>query len=67
VKTAPPGYAECLRSLTTEKMIPLFKLYRAVGAPRMLPINLTVSLTYRVTPAAKLVKTSTAEKADELS
>jgi hypothetical protein len=30
------------------KKIPLYKLYRTLGLPRMLPISLAMSLTYSV-------------------
>ncbi len=42
-----------LEKLELLKKIPLFKLYRTVGLPRMLPINLTVSLTYRCNSRCK--------------
>jgi len=48
------------------KKIPLFKLYRAVGLPRMLPINLTVSLTYRCNSRCKTCNIYN-RKSDELS
>jgi MoaA/NifB/PqqE/SkfB family radical SAM enzyme len=48
------------------KKIPLFKLYRTVGLPRMLPINLTVSLTYRCNSRCKTCNIYS-RKSDELS
>lgn len=48
------------------KKIPLFKLYRNFGVPRMLPVNLTVSLTYRCNSRCKTCNIYN-RKSDELS
>ena len=48
------------------KKIPLYKLYRTLGLPRMLPINLTVSLTYRCNSRCKTCNIYS-RKSDELS
>jgi MoaA/NifB/PqqE/SkfB family radical SAM enzyme len=48
------------------KKIPLFKLYRNFGVPRMLPVNLTVSLTYRCNSRCKTCNIYD-RKSDELS
>lgn len=48
------------------KKIPLFKLYRKFGLPRMLPVNLTVSLTYRCNSRCKTCNIYN-RKSDELS
>jgi len=55
-----------LEKLELLKKIPLFKLYRTVGLPRMLPVNLTVSLSYRCNSRCKTCNIYS-RKGDELS